>query len=98
MGEYSEMGEIPETGVLTVYITVSPAPGKEHDVCALQSHKPSWRKCFPEMKYSPSIYYLLAAAHEDILSALTITVYMRHHNLLPQIDASVWVRGHARLG
>lgn len=77
--------EIPWTGVLTGYCihyeSPPPAPGKRHDVCALQSHRPSWCKCFAEMKYRTSIYYLLAAAHEDTLSPLTITAYMRHHNL-----------------
>lgn len=53
---------------------------------------------FAEMKYRTSIYYLLAAAHEDMLSPLTIAVYMRRHNLSPQMDASVWVRGRARQG
>lgn len=91
------MEEIPENWC-PVYIIVPPAPGKGHDVCTPQSHKPSWCKCFAEMKYRTSIYYLLAATHEDILSPLTITVYTRHHNLLPQMDASVRVRGHARQG
>ncbi len=86
----------PVSWLDTVYIIVPPAPGKRHDVCTLQSHRPSWCKCFAEMKHRTSIYYVLAAAHENILSPLTITVYMRQHNLLPQMDASVWVRGHAR--
>lgn len=53
---------------------------------------------FAEMKYRTAIYYLLAAALEDVLSSLTTTVYTRHRNLLPQMDVSLWVRGHARQG
>ena len=100
--EYSAMGEIPQTGCLTAYCihcctSGSGSGGKRRDVCELQSHRPSRCKCFAGMKYRTSIYYPLAAAHEDVLRPLTITVYMRHRNLLPPMDASVWVGGHARL-
>lgn len=67
---------------------------KDRGMMYLQSHRPSWFKCFAEMKYRTSIYYLLAVIHENILIAFNITVYMRHHNLLHQKDASVLVRGH----
>lgn len=76
----------------TVYII---GPGRRHDACTLQSHGPLWRKCCAEMKYRTCIYYLLAAAAWG-RTPLTITVYMRHHKLLPQMDASVRVRERAR--
>lgn len=96
--EYSEMEEILVSCLGAVYITAPPASGSRHDAWTPQSHRPSWCKCFAEMKYRTSIYYLLAAAHEDILSPVTITVYTRHHNSSPQMDASVRVRVHARQG
>lgn len=52
----------PVSWLNTVYVIVPPAPGKEHDACALQSHSPSWCKCFAGMKYRTYIYYLLAEA------------------------------------